>query len=278
MNTFDKAVNSVTNLGANSFNQMLGMAGRMMSMVVIDAEDLVKTELGFGTRTEKLRQVVSQAATSYLREFQSSWGGMAMNLLPGSSLLATVGEIVSENVDMNPDVYKFRINPQKLSVDQARQVVAVSYGRNRYDLMPWGEQLVSYKYSGTTGAMLPSQVFQRLGIKDIRLSRTWLKFEAFRQFMVDPYARRGWVLVLFDMEAFLGYFESFNFSRDADEPWHINYDFLLKVDPTSRVNLVSGQIFNSNVARFASRKIVDYTSTAIRSVIKNRPLPPGYNK
>ncbi|GAH13203.1 unnamed protein product, partial [marine sediment metagenome] len=66
------------------------------------------------------------------------------------------------------------------------------------------------------------------GINDIRFSQAWAKLEAFKKFYEDSETN---IQMYYDGMIHEGFFSDFNFDKDADDPYHIEYNFTYMVYP-----------------------------------------------
>ena len=165
--------------------------------------------------------------------------------------------------------YKFRINPQKLTVTKSKMMT------NKYTGGGWesdtiGQNLITYSYSATTGSLVPfskyraiegiarsliSKVTGSIGTISMtlfdrflqfpelttnpRLSSAYVKFLLFDNFWKS---NNGPLLILWEDNAYIGKVSSFKFTLTDKEPYQIMYDFELIVFPGFEYNLYSGYI------------------------------------
>lgn len=167
------------------------------------------------------------------------------------------------------DCYKFRINPQKLTVANSKMMT------NKYTGGGWesdtiGQNLITYSYSTTTGSLVPFSKYRAIeGITrslisklassagtismtildrflqlpelsaNPRLSSAYIKFLLFDYFWKN---NNGPLLIMWEDNAYIGKVSNFKFTLTDKEPYQILYDFDLIVFPGFVYNLYSGYL------------------------------------
>lgn len=101
----------------------------------------------------------------------------------------------------------------------------------------WGEELDTITSSGSTGGF----ILPDTGLTNVHKTETepYFKF----QDLIDLYrnngnvydevgrvVRKGHIVLSFDKGTYFGYFESFNYTEDADIPYRFVFDFTYKVE------------------------------------------------
>lgn len=180
---------------------------------------------------------VAQGGAALGDDIGNSIGGKAGNTIGG--IVQGAANAMAMQIADAPilNYYRFRINPSRLGITNNKMQNVHEYGWDQSDIEVWGNRLATYAYAATTGSLVPDPDLLKYGINDIRLSKAWKKFEEFKKFYV---LKNKKVLVLFEDEMFEGVFQRFDFARDADLPWRINYNFNLLVDLSTVRNLISG--------------------------------------
>lgn len=133
--------------------------------------------------------------------------------------------------------YKFLINPQNLTMtfqklvneEESSDMTIINTFRNKATTMA---------FSGVSGSTLPltfmsafnqeTKLPSETEARYPKVSATWIKFRQLEKFYNEI---NGDVVVLYDMDLYVGKLISFNFSLDADNPWVINYDLQLRIYP-----------------------------------------------
>ncbi len=133
-----------------------------------------------------------------------------------------------------PPLY-FQINPQNFEIAYAKKI-------HRYQTFDayveeyWGEELDTITCSNSTGGFISEE----LGLDTLNRARTkpFFKF----QDILDVYRnngniynsqgvviKKGKVVVFFDPGTYFGYFENFNYTESAENPFRFTFNFTFKV-------------------------------------------------
>lgn len=176
-------------------------------------------------------------------------------------------EIYKQNglFEDNLAYFRFRINPNKLSVSN-KKILSTKYTGSGYDIDTRGNELIQYKYTGTSGSLVPYNFFDSVGIPMLKqlfevlnigasiagaserfpelssnpkLSEAYLKFLLFDLFW--RYNNDD-LLVFWEDNCYVGKLNSFNFNLDANNPYQIIWDFDLQVYPDFVYNVYTGWI------------------------------------
>jgi hypothetical protein len=228
------------------FSKVSSFLGRNLTMIIMDLSE-------FDPFNVDPLKAVKAGLADILSDIQSVLGDVLASelsrLSPGLSMAGLALDVAREAIGNEPKFYKFRINPDKLTVTKTKIQTVTAYGYDRFDLEFWGNQLDSYDYSGSTGAFITNPILNQLGIEDIRLSRAWLKFKSFDMFYAQHHK---FLLVVFENEAMIGFFRNFNYTRDAHDPWQIKYSFSLNVFPGSVMDILSGKMIGGFLKKSTS--------------------------
>lgn len=155
-------------------------------------------------------------------------------------VIGGLSTVLAKNIETPPilNYYRFRINPTRLNIANNKMTTITEYGRDKFDVESWGNKLAVYTYNATTGSLVPDPDLIKYGVNDIRLSKAWRKLEEFKRFYVLKSKK---VLILFEDEMVEGIFQKFDFTRNADLPWRIDFNFVLMVDLASSRNTLTGR-------------------------------------
>lgn len=143
--------------------------------------------------------------------------------------------------------YDFRINPTQVVFTQGKLQTMTEYGWGYYDLEHFGNAFTNIAVNGTTGVMYPEPDVMRLlsdhskvwsgfdafsremgTATDFRLSLGYTKFEILRKLYGSSHQQILFVLL---GKGYFGFFDTFTFTMDAENPRRINYEFVFKAHP-----------------------------------------------
>jgi hypothetical protein len=133
--------------------------------------------------------------------------------------------------------YKFRINPQKVSINRRKLQTITEYGWGMYDIEEFGDQLIAINVSGTTGTMIPSHPLPSMGISDIRLTPAYIKLAHLEKFYKDSGQKLFFTIY---GKVYFGFLEDMSYPLDADNPRKINYTFNFKAHPYFMFDVFTG--------------------------------------
>lgn len=130
----------------------------------------------------------------------------------------------------------FALNPSKVQVKRPK-VEQYELSKAGFDRQFWQNDLITFSYSGSSGAFLPSTnqpgIISDRGrvIYDLRATKRWIQFRNFEIF----YEEVGPENVRMDYFSYdyllVGSLTDFQFDEDADRPGHIAYSFTFKGFP-----------------------------------------------
>lgn len=133
--------------------------------------------------------------------------------------------------------YKFLINPQQFrmsnqklqNIDESSDLTIINTYRNTAPVI---------NLSGISGCTLPRDFMRVMETETAlptetlsrypKLSAAWIKFRQLEKFYNEINSD---IVVMYDMDLYVGKFVSFNYNLSADNPWVINYDMQLRVYP-----------------------------------------------
>lgn len=165
-----------------------------------------------------------QKVKDAFREFGRVTGGIgkAVKKPTASSVALAAGQLSSLVAGGIGAFYRFNLNPQEISVDEAKldNIINTKAG---HDINHWDhDDVIKIRYSGVSGTLLPPPEALRQGVKDIRFSAAWRRFEQFKRFWRA--ARRD-IVIIWDGVYYRGSMKTFNHKRSASGPWLLSYSF-----------------------------------------------------
>jgi len=185
--------------------------------------------------------MASKASTYLLQSLQRSLqqeGALGNDQNSTTELTEQVfqmSELAIEQLFISPNLAKFfifRLNPNKLDRHYSKIRTNTISGAGLI-MDTYGNQGITYSYSGTMGNMRPALGLLRLP----QLTAAWHNLYFFKKFFLDH--DQDLIFVL-DDEACVGRFDSFDFGLDASNPWLINYRFQITAYPDTEFNLLDG--------------------------------------
>lgn len=123
-------------------------------------------------------------------------------------------------------IFKFWINPNKLKISRKKLTTQV-LTKARHEILHWYpyNDMIILSYSGVSGTLYNDDVTHESSLVE---SDAWQNFEMCK--VAFDSAAEDLTLV-FDGQYYTGSFESFDFDRDANNPYLISYDFVFKSYP-----------------------------------------------
>ena len=177
------------------------------------------------------------------------------------------------------DFYQFKINPTTFNFPRSKIINNILTGGG-WDSDVRGQNIITVSYSATTGSLVPKTInnviqgltrelvsrtqpllqtalswtgslassispkFNELNYQmssNPKLSTRYLKFLLFDTFWR---ANDDDLLIIWEDNAYIGKFVSFDFKPDANKPWEIQYNFTIAVYPDFTYNIYTGSILN----------------------------------
>lgn len=142
-------------------------------------------------------------------------------------------------------VYTFIVNPANLKVSRKKlgQFTLTKFG---YERQNWGNDLVIFDYSGSTGVFRPYSGNYPDASFDITITPAYLKFKEFEDFFFNQANDSELVRMQFwgyDEVAFQGVLDEFSFTYDPmKEPFVIRYQFKYMTLPVKQIEMQTGII------------------------------------
>lgn len=159
--------------------------------------------------------------------------------------------------------YKFLINPQQFqlsnnkiqTVEETSDLTIINTYRNAAPTMT---------ISGVSGCLLPRQLMSTLGIegstieennwgKYPKLSPAYIKFRQLEKFYNEINSD---ILILYDMDLYIGKFVNFSYSQNANNPYLINYNMTFRIYPGLTLHTLSvydyKDFFNNMLTRYGN--------------------------
>lgn len=120
--------------------------------------------------------------------------------------------------------FKFRINPDQLNVVKKKleKYILTKIG---YERQSWGNDLFQFQYSGTTGVFRPDETTTATVPFDITATKAWQKLKEFERFFERQGEGRVRMRLWAEPFEYVGSVPEFNFRMDANNPFHIRYNF-----------------------------------------------------
>jgi len=192
----------------------------------------------------------------------------------GSIVSKVAGEILKQSSigEDSLDYFKFRINPNKLSVPK-KKMVDNKYTGDGFDLDTRGQEMIPYSYKASTGSLVPdnllegaclpylNELFSVLNLgqelsgtnlqrfpqltANPKLSGAYIKFKLFEQFWEQ---NNDDLLIFWEDDCYLGKFMNFSYEVDGFNPYQIMYTFDFMVYPDFKYNLLTGYITENSFA------------------------------
>jgi hypothetical protein len=159
--------------------------------------------------------------------------------------------------------YKFLINPQNFSLSNTK-LQNISETSDITIINTYRNQAPTLNLSGISGCTLPRK-FMQISNTDTelptesfsrypKLSAAWVKFRQLEKFYNDINSD---VVLMYDMDLYVGKFVSFNYNQDANNPWVINYDLQMRIYPGMVLHTTTvydyAPFFNKMVERYATQ-------------------------
>lgn len=221
---------------------LFGKVGELSNQATIIFMSLDRYGLGTtrGTFiTKYLADVAKDSAATLLRDLSNQVGAPSevTRLIEAG---AAVAEFISALSQKTADYYKFRINPSRLSCSASKVQSTIKTAKG-WDIHTWGNNLDVLSYSGTTGYMKPPAILISMGIKDVRLSPAWQRFNKFDDFF---HQNDGELVMIFEHVLMKVHMVDFRYDRIAEDPWQIKYSFSLRCDWDTKINMLTGIVKN----------------------------------
>jgi len=195
------------------------------SVYLFDADEILSSNMwDIGTKLllETAKEVVSNVIGEYV-----SFGNATVDIL---SYANTYLEMILGKGYFGDQswYYKFRINPNRLSIARRKLQSATHYGWGLYDLEYFGDEIVVLSFSGKTGNMMPPAPLPSLGIWDPRLSVPYIKLAQLEKFYRKTNNR---LFITVYGRVYYGFLSDLTYNLDAENPRKIEYSFTFNAHP-----------------------------------------------
>lgn len=166
---------------------------------------------------------------------------MAANLATStaSAVSITVEAAVAEALFVSGKLwyYKFLLNPNNVKIGH-QKLQTIEETSDLTIINTYRNQASTLSFTGISGCTLPRD-FMLLTGQDTalpietmarypKLSAAWIKFRQLEKFYTDINSD---IIIVYDMDLYIGKFVNLNYSQDANNPWVINYDMTIKAYP-----------------------------------------------
>ena len=167
--------------------------------------------------------------------------------------------------------YKFLLNPTNVtfthnklqSIEETSDITIINTYRNA---------ATTLSFKGVSGCTMPRD-FMALTNKDglddslpintmrryPKLSSAWLKFRQLEKFYNETNSD---IIMMYDLDLYVGKFVNFSYSMDAQNPWIINYDMSFKLYPQLALHTTSAYdyspFFNAMTERYGRSFAQDF--------------------
>ena len=157
--------------------------------------------------------------------------------------------------------YKFLLNPQNVtftnnklqSVEETSDITIINTYRNA---------ATSLAFKGVSGCTLPREIMEATDTSAAlpretltrypKLSSAYIKFRQLEKFYAETNSD---IVLMYDLDLYIGKLVNLNYSMDANNPWVINYDMAFKLYPGLSLHTLSAydykSFFNAMVNRYA---------------------------
>jgi len=123
-------------------------------------------------------------------------------------------------------IFKFWINPNKLKISRKKLTTRV-LTKARHEILHWYpyNDMIVLSYSGVSGTLYNDDVTHESSLAE---SDAWQNFERCKAVFDGA---TDDLTIVFDTKSYIGSFESFDFDRDANNPYLISYNFVFRAYP-----------------------------------------------
>jgi hypothetical protein len=172
--------------------------------------------------------------------------------------------------------YKFLINPQNFSLSHSK-LQSVEETTDLTIINTYRNASPTMTFSGISGSTLnrafielmdPNQIMFPSDLRGAmvrypKLSTAYLKFRQLEKFYNETNSD---VVIVYDMDIYVGKMSSFNFNMDANNPWVINYTMVFKLYPNMSLHTFSAYdytpFFDEMTRRYGSTIASDFEGKA----------------
>ena len=169
--------------------------------------------------------------------------------------------------------YKFLLNPQNVTITHAK-LQNISEASDITIINTYRNTAATMSIKGISGSLLPRDLMSVTGTdtklptetmaRYPKLSAAWFKFRQLEKFYNEVNSD---IVIMYDMDLFVGKFVSFNYSQDANNPWVINYDMQFKIYPEMMLHSLSiydySTFFTAMVDRYGKTFATDFEGKSV---------------
>ena len=169
--------------------------------------------------------------------------------------------------------YKFLLNPQNVTITHSK-LQNVSEASDITIINTYRNTAATMSLKGISGSLLPRDLMSVLGVSTKlptetmwrypKLSAAWVKFRQLEKFYNEVNSD---IVIMYDMDLYIGKFVSFNYNQDANNPWVINYDMQLKIYPQMMLHSLSvydySTFFTAMVDRYGKTFATDFEGKSV---------------
>jgi len=169
--------------------------------------------------------------------------------------------------------YKFLLNPQNVTITHAK-LQNISEASDLTIINTYRNTAATMDLKGISGCLLPRDFMKVLGTDTAlpietmtrypKLSAAWFKFRQLEKFYNEVNSD---VVIMYDMDLYVGKFVSFNYTHNADSPWVIDYNMQFKIYPMMMLHTLSAYdyktFFNEMVNRYGKTFSTDFEGKSV---------------
>jgi hypothetical protein len=212
---------------------------------LIDAKKLLSGKEEFGIVSKLIDITIKEVVTNVVSDIVSI---ILKDLTNLNTLSETIASIIREKSCLTDETYfyKFRINPNKVTITRRKLQTITTYGWGYYDIEYFGDELLDISVSGTTGLLLPPYPLPSLGITDVRLTPAYIKLVHLEKFY-----KKSSQSLFFTIAGRLyhGFLVDLSYSLDANNPRKIDYTFKFTAHPKFVFDLFSNDFEGFDLAQ-----------------------------
>lgn len=171
------------------------------------------------------------------------------------------------------DYYKFLLNPQNVQFQHSK-LQTVSEATDLTIINSYRNSAVGMNISGISGNLLPIDFMKltnsatALPIETMsrypKLSAAYIKFRQLEKFYKEVNSD---IVIMYDMDLYIGKFVSFDYSQNADNPWVIDYNMNFKLYPQLMLHTLSvydyAPFFGAMVDRYGKTFANDFEGKSV---------------
>ena len=173
----------------------------------------------------------------------------------------------------NYKYYKFLLNPQNVNFTHAK-LQTVSEASDITIINTYRNSATSLSISGISGNLLPIDFMKAVGAESAlptetmarypKLSSAYIKFRQLEKFYKEVNTD---IVMMYDMDLYVGKMVSFDYNQDANNPWVINYNMNFKLYPQMMLHTLSAydysSFFEAMVDRYGKTFATDFEGKSV---------------